>query len=446
MLTLFFRLISVLCVAWAEAPEAPTHLDYRVDANFSYFSTDSNYAPGGGSSTTLNNNGYFTDMITTGKFTQDLDREMRVYGGFTYSMTESYDGTNTRSNAGFNELMAGGQYWMDILGFPTVPSVDLVYPIVRVDRGSDDALLGEGAIRVRGGSWMRLNRGTWVPFVYLGYEYRDEGRSHAIPYSAGLKWRNNPMWAQLEYRGYERLFANSDTENRTSRDTFLQKVDGGSYRYYSINQAISEAAFEAGYSFGAFAIYAGAAITINGSSTANGYSGIIGAAYTPGVESDKEDEPGHNFSPVDIPDRFTPQVETLDELDPTKPPPKSRSKKARPAPVGPPPPITDDVTAPARPPQKRVRPTQPARPAQPAKPVRTRGRQTKPAIPSPPASSGTQQPMAPPVNQGPPQGTMPDVELRPAPPKANPPTNTKPRKKTKTDKLLDEAEENLKNL
>jgi hypothetical protein len=416
MLTLFFGLLNVLCVGWAEAPNPPTHMDYRIDGTFQYFDSSANYTSGGGSSADLYNSGYFNDMIFTGLYTQDLDREKRVYGGFNYSMTESYDGTNTRSNSGFNEILAGGQYWTNLFGYPTAPAADFVYPLYRVDKNGDDALLGEGAIKLRLGGWMMLGNPVWDPFVFLGYEYRDEGRSHAIPYTFGVKWKSRPFWAQLEYRGYERLFSNSDTENRNQRDLFLQRVNGGSYRYYAINSALSEAALEAGYSFGTIGVYGGAAMTINGASAAQGYTLLAGLAYTPGADTGaKEEGSGSNFDPVDMPaDRFTPHVDPFDDLDPTKPPKKRKARPAAPAtPAGPPPPPPDMPTdmnqAPRVQPQKGG-----AMPNVQMVPAPKKSAPAKRAAPAP----------------------------KPPPPKPKP----KPVKKNKVDKMLDEAEENLKNL
>lgn len=467
MLTLFFRILGVLCVAWAEAPEPPTHMDYRIDAGFLYFDTETNFNAGGNSSEDLHNDGYFTDMIFSGKYTQDLDKKTRVYGGFTYSMTESYDGFTTRENAGLNELMGGGQYWLKVLGFPVAPAADFVYPLVRVDANSNDALLGEGAMKLRLGTWAMMGRPVFDPFIYLGYEYRDEGRSHAVPYSIGVKWKNKPLWAQAEYRGFERLFAASDTSNRNQRDDFLKRVDGGSFRYYALNQALSEAAFEAGYSFGIVQIYGGAAITVNGSSAADGYTITVGAAYTPGKDdSDAYDRNNPMTDPVDIPDRFTPYVDPIDDLDPTRPPKKHKLDRpgtaAPPKPMGPPPAMTNEDLPPEMappPPPAKAKPVAKPPPATPAPPPvkgkvppRGKGKLTKPALTQPmPEQSGQPEHMQPqpPSQSGQSGGPMPQVELIPAnkaAPPAKPAPKAKPKKKNKVDKILDEAEENLKNL
>lgn len=324
MLTLFFLLTHL---TWAETLEAPSGLDYRLDADVSYFSSSSNFIAGGGGAETLPNSGSFTDIQTALKYTQDLDVEQRVYGGLNIASVESWDGNTTRSNSGLNEILAGWQYWIGWSSFHLVPHADLVYPLFRVDRGGDEALLGEGALKVRGGGTVLTKFGTWRPFIYLGYEYRDEGRSHAVPYALGAKWKGRKFWFEPQYRGFERLFANEDTENRGARDGFLEKVDGGSYRFYSINPSLSEFALEAGYLFGAITARAGVAYTVAGSSSAQGFTILGGLTYTPRGHTQKIEDPDRYYVEPEKNDRFSPTPEEFDEFDPTKPP-KAQSESA----------------------------------------------------------------------------------------------------------------------
>lgn len=368
MLTLF---LMNLLLAYGEAPDAPTGTNYAVSADLNYFTTTTNYQAGGSSTEDLPNGGSFTDLKAEVLYTQDLDSAQRVYGGFNYGSVESYDGSLTRSNSGFNEILAGGQYWIKFGGYRFAPALDIVYPLFRVSRGGDDALLGEGALKVRAGSWMFLRYGNFHPFLYLGYEYRDEGRSHAIPYAIGAKWRAKPIFVQIDYSGFERLFDNADTENRQSREVFLRRVDGGSYRYYAINPSISEIALSAGYSFGSVSVHAGASYTVNGSSVAGGLAWFGGLKFSPsGVKEESE-----NF------DRFAPVDSGVDanfeDLDPTKPAPAPRRAPKRapppPKPVAKPQPVMQPTPTPQ--PQPQPQPTVTLKPKpkpKPRKPKKTK--------------------------------------------------------------------------
>ncbi len=293
MLTLFLHLIATGLSATAQVPAPPSGLDYRVDASVTYFTSQTNYTAGGGATQDLRNGGSFTDIIGKALYTQDLNKTQRVYGGATYSQTESSDGTITRANNGINEILAGGQWWFRMGQYRLVGAGDFVYPMYRVDRGGDDVPLGEGAMKIRLGGWFIYPMGQLTPFGYLSYEYRDEGRSHAVPYAVGAHYKMGNLWLQGEYRGYEKLFDNADTENRASRDVFLQRVSGGSYRYYAINPAMSEFAASVGYTFGTISAYGEGSYMVNGSSVADGMTFMLGLAYTPAgrvSDSDYDDD------------------------------------------------------------------------------------------------------------------------------------------------------------
>lgn len=415
MLTLF--LLNML-MAQAEAPDAPRSQNYSLSADLSYFTTTSNYPAGGFATEDLPNSGSFTDIIGRLQYTQDLDSTRRFYGGLTYSSVESYDGTFTRSNSGLNEILAGGQYWMRMGGYKFAPSVDFVYPLFRVDRGADEALLGEGALKVRAGSWMFLRYGGLSPFLYVAYEYRDEGRSHAIPYALGAKWTSRPFFVQLDYSGYEKLFNNADTENRSSRDVFLRRVNGGSYRYYSINPALSEVAATVGYTIQSVTLVGGASYTVNGSTAAQGLTVFGGFRFSPaGVKPElhTEEDEEESFAPIE------PEIDTnFDELDPTKRPPKRRVKPVAPA--------AKPAPRPAAPVSAPVKPEPVVQPA--------------PEVKLVPAPKASPQPSATP-------SATPSAKpaVKPAP-KAAPKPKPRPAapKKDKVDKLLDQTEQRLKEL
>ncbi len=395
MLIFFLALAANFYLAQAEVRDAPRGVDYRLDADLSYFSTQSNFTAGGGSTEDLPDSGYFTELVTRFLYTQDLGKMQRLYGGFTYSMVESDDGFTTRENSGLNEILMGGQLWLNSGSLHLVPQADLVYPLFRIDRNSDDALLGEGAMKIRGGSWLILPYGNFIPFVYVSYEYRDEGRSHNLPYSVGAKLQMDSLWLQGEFRGYERLISNEDTETRAARDAFLQRVNGGSYRYYSMNPAVGELAGSAGITvLDSWMIYGGVAYTIRGSSAAEGLTGTIGLAYTPnpGNSSSRRRSSTPNFESG---------TETLKEADQY---------------------FNEDPRVPPRP--------KPSTPKQDASELLAEPIQEVPeTAPAKPKNDGMK------------------VQMR-AKPKAKPKAKkpAKPKRTKKLDKLLRDAEKNLENM
>src|SRR5262249_17961177 len=150
------------------------------------------------------------------------------------------------------------------------------------------ALLGEGAMVVQAGSWALWRLSDIVPFAYLGYAYRDEGRSSILPYRLGALYASSHLWVVGEYRGYRSMSDDSDTNNSLLRAIQLARMNGGSYQFYSLNPSVAEVAAQVGYRFTVYSIYGGVAQTMSGESTANGMTLTLGMIFDGGSTPELE--------------------------------------------------------------------------------------------------------------------------------------------------------------
>ncbi len=273
--------------AFAESPNPPRAGRIEGRATFSYYNSDANYSSTGASA--LAPNGSLTLM--QGDFTAiyDWQPDWRFAAGLNGGFVESDDGFYTRSNSGVNEVFVSAQKWYESGPFDIAPQGDFIFPLWRPDTGNDEALLGEGAMRLRGGAWGFWPLGTYKPFAYLGFEYRDGGRAFLLPYEAGIKFKFPVFWLQASFRGYETIVEDADTDNQVVREAYLKQVNGGSLRFYSVNPSGSEVSAEAGTQFGSWGLFAGFAITVNGNNSADGYTGYGGLSWTP-MPSKKQDD------------------------------------------------------------------------------------------------------------------------------------------------------------
>jgi hypothetical protein len=339
MLMLFIAFFSSL--VFAESPNPPRAGRYEGRFTYSYFNTDSNYSSTG--NTALVRDGTFTQMQGDFLATYDWQPDWRFSAGFNAAWAESYDGLFTRNNSAMNEIFASAQKWYESGPFDIAPQGDFIFPLWRPDEGADDVLIGEGAMRIRGGAWGFWPLGTYKPFAYLGFEYRDGGRSFLLPYEIGVKFKLPMFWIQGSFRGYESVVDDADSDNQVIREAYLKTVNAGSLKFYSVNPSGSEAVIEAGTNFGAWGVHGGFAITVNGNNSADGWTAYGGMSWSPVLSSKKNDDGfsirKERYDEELFEDRQSPNPQFVEDPgfteqpveDPTVPPPSEPPPEAAPS-------------------------------------------------------------------------------------------------------------------
>ncbi len=272
MLTLLSVLLASLNFAWSEAPHAPRRGRSNFLGSATYFNSTANYPSGGVV-------GEYTNVLSEFSYAYDWQPDWRFGGGFRGAWAESTDGQVTRENSGLIDLSVNAQKWFELLGADFAAEGIFAYPAFQPDDLGDEALLSDGAMRLRAGGWLFLPMRTLRPYAYLGFEYRDGGRSYLMPYNVGAKLRMGRFWIQGEWRGFESVSDDVETDNRLDREAYLREVNGGSFRYYAINPSLGEAALEVGARFGAYSVFAGYAMTVYGTNSAEGSSILLGLGY-----------------------------------------------------------------------------------------------------------------------------------------------------------------------
>ena len=173
MLTLFFALLVNSMTAHAQLRLSPVEGDFEAKVQVDYTYSAANYPLTGGSSSALPANSKFVRNMGTGEFSYDWSKHFRTWAGLSggQSTTSVVDNNNlnptvivtdTKTNSGLSEGWLGAQYWARRGGLTLVPQGDFVFPFFRVDTTSNNTLIGEGAMRMRGGGWVM---GDWDGFT-----------------------------------------------------------------------------------------------------------------------------------------------------------------------------------------------------------------------------------------------------------------------------------------
>lgn len=285
MLITFFTIFAAFSFSFSatalESPESPRKGRHKAQAAISYFNSTGNFADDS-QSESLANGGSFSNIQTDLGYAYDLAPDWRVGGGFSYAMADSDDGRFQRSDSGLNEAHLMGQKWYDLGRFELAPQLEAYMSFVEVDAVNGDAVLyGEGAMRVRAGAWIGAPMKGYRPYGYLGFEYRDGGRSSLLPYEAGIKARFGEWWAQGSARGVMSVTDDNDTANPLVRNLYLQVVNGGSFKYYSVNPSYTEVTVAAGRNWGQWGFFGEAALTVLGTNAADGFTITAGVSYSP---------------------------------------------------------------------------------------------------------------------------------------------------------------------
>lgn len=398
-LIVLFNLLLVPWLSSAEAPNPPVENRIEGRAVYSYYFTDTNYTSEGSSA--LVGNGSLTSMMGDFTAVYDWRSDWRFFAGMNYAYVETDDAIFSRSNSGLNEIYLGAQNWYEMGPFDVTPQLEFYYPLWRVDEEADDALIGEGAMRTRVGSWIFWPKGFYRPYGFLGFEHRDGGRSFLLPYQVGVKFKMSNFWAQVEYRGFETIVDDSDSDNEVIREDYLQEVNAGSMHFYSVNPSASEVALEGGTHFGDFGLFGGFLVRVTGVNSSEGWGAFAGISWSPSTGSAANTrQRGEEFAPPT--DNYD---QTLFE-DEVKPKPKAKPKLVRPS-------------------SRRMQPEMPATPPPAAAPPGS-------SVPPVPSGSGSS---SPPVDI--------QLQLRRVPPKKR--QIRKPRRNNKMDKMMNETERALEN-
>lgn len=235
--------------------------------------------------------------------------------------------TNTsgivRTNSTVSDYRLGADalfYWGKV---DMVPSVVANIPLQRVDTTTDTAINSDGVTQIHAQMLFRKAIGSMMSNVRFGYMYQDDGRASLLPYGAGLQWSLPSIDIGTDLSGYQKIGYDTETDTPNVRHAITDRVNGGSYRFYSVNPTLLE--FNAWLKYNldnSIGMWIGGGSTLTGSNSAAGYS--IFARLTYGFETSPTRPQIPGLPPDKALEKF--KEETSDGVDqgifqPAPPPP-----------------------------------------------------------------------------------------------------------------------------
>ncbi|MGE5085514.1 MAG: hypothetical protein ACM3MG_04385 [Bacillota bacterium] len=212
------------------------HWDFEVGTN--YFYSEANYVSmGNGTSSLTSGNHYqLLDVNLSTRYMPAKDWSVFVMG--TISSAESKDSVATRSNSTLSQVLGGFDFVMYDGWFQLVPELAVLVPLQKVDTTSDAVLNSEGVYEM----WARLTAqkdfGILRAYGWAGFNYRGEERSYLMPWGVGMQLKGRRVRLGGEIFGFQSISDDKDTSNKTARNAYLNTVDAGSYKFYSVNPSV----------------------------------------------------------------------------------------------------------------------------------------------------------------------------------------------------------------
>jgi hypothetical protein len=197
---------------------------------------------------------------------------MGFYGGARYAYAQSKDPVTTRTNGELTHVFLGmDSLLVETPVFELVPDFNLWFPLQRVDANADKVLNSEGALEMTGRLIARLIWKGFHPYGYVGYTYRDEGRSTQIPYGGGAELDFKNFAFGLGVTGFQRVTYDKYTDTPSSKES-VAIYNGTALKYYTVNPSRLDANTWLKWDEGkSFAIMFGGGTSIAGESTAAGW-------------------------------------------------------------------------------------------------------------------------------------------------------------------------------
>ncbi len=272
-----FFILSVL-LSFSALAQSQNHLksypleSWELQFQSSFFNSTANYLSTGDSYQNLTKDNYYRLTL----FDVGIRKIFSSKWSLGFSNQIAAGESQTLSLKRTNSAVTQSKFFSDFVVFDGkfnfILEPFVTYPWVRNDLTTDAMAISEGAIEL--GSLVRLQTSfakvRWG--LFSGFNYRDQGRSSLVPYGTAAEVKLGSVLLGGEISGYRSIGFDKNTSSDTDRVNWSNRVNAGSYKFYSVNPSSLESRFWTTFLVDPrFWLKIGAGMTLNGSSTASGW-------------------------------------------------------------------------------------------------------------------------------------------------------------------------------
>lgn len=251
---------------------------FEAGAGVNYFDSASNFNSDGNKVNLLSTNKYtLLDSFVQSRYV--FPGAWSIFASANVSNAESKNTDFVRTNSVFNMVSIGADY-MVYRGFmDIIPEFTFKYSLDPISTTQDTVMTNEGVMEMQAMLRAQNNYSWFSYYAAVGYNYRSE-RAGLLPWNfgAGVKWGQSFVGAEMN--GFQSISDDGDKGTlEAARYSLIQRVNGGSYKFYSVNPSHIQAAVNLDIGFSrAFVLKSFFATSMSGQNYASGMN--IGVSLT----------------------------------------------------------------------------------------------------------------------------------------------------------------------
>lgn len=188
-----------------------------------------------GNTATLTNGGSFLNLTNKISFVNRRRKDWHIYGGTDINYSQSNLGVEQRTNSKINSFHFGSNFNKVYKKVEFVPIAEATLAFTKVDSSNDETLIGDGASVLKLGTWVKTKYKSFLPYAYAGIDYKTDDLASPYYLILGSAWplRHSLLFIELNYINNWR--GDSYANQPNSRWNLINRVNGGSYYFYSVN-------------------------------------------------------------------------------------------------------------------------------------------------------------------------------------------------------------------
>ncbi len=257
-----------------------TERRFDSDINVNYYKTESNFAKDGTHQSLPSGYSFqITDIFIQGRYV--LLNDFGLYGGANVGSSEAKDLLATRRNSTLNYVHFGADYLIyqsHLMSF--YADFSYHHSVEKIATDTDSALNSDGASEVHAKLVGLFDFDYLQPYGSTGVNYRLEGLSTLLTYSAGVQSSFSQIILGAALNGYVSVIDDQKTGSPADRELITNRVSAVSKKFYAINPNLLDSDLYLKYMVNSnLSMQVNGGYGLIGSNTALGYHAGVGVTW-----------------------------------------------------------------------------------------------------------------------------------------------------------------------